>query len=1031
MKPIFGKSIMTVLAMLVLLTGLSIPTQVRAASGTALVTDVTSSTTAGLYATVGGSIQVSVVFDEAVHVTGTPSLCFETGTTDRCVTYASGTGTATLNFTNYVVQAGDTSAHLDYVSTSSLSLNGGTITAVAAPNLSDLTLPALGTSSLFTKFFRIDTTAPTVGIGAPSATVTAGGPVTYTVTYADTNFNSSTLTFGNVTLNKTGTADASTVGVTGTGLTRTVTLSGITGDGTLGISLPAGTATDLATNSAPAAGPSATFAVDNTKPTVSIGTPSAAFTTAGPVTYTVTYADANFNSSTLAFGDVTLNKTGTADATTVGVSGTGLTRTVTLSGITGDGTLSISLAAGTATDLVGNIALAAGPSTTFTVDNTKPTVDTFTVPTPTTNFSVPISAFTASDGTGVTGYLITESATPPLAGAIGWTGTAPTTYSVAANGSYTLYPWAKDAVGNVSAVFGTPCTVFVADTTAPTVSIGTPSEAFTTVGPVTYTVTYADTNFNSSTLATGNITLNKTGTADATTVNVTGTGLTRTVTLSGITGNGTLGIFIAAGTATDLAGNIATAAGPSTTFTVDNTKPIVDTFTVPTPSASLSIPISAFTASDGTGVTGYLITESATPPLAGAVGWSGTAPTTYQVTANGSYTLYPWAKDAAGNVSAVFGTPPTVIVNDTTAPTVISSLRANLDPTAASSVNFTVTFSESVTGVNLVAPFSDFALNTTGVTGASISAVSGSGASYTVTVSTGTGNGTIRLDVVDDDTISDLVSNKLGGTGTGNGDFTGGQSYTVDKSPTTLVNSVLPTSRTVSVGTTATIFNTVINAGASPATGITLSMNPAPAGTFVYQQTDCATNAVLGTPDPSLDLAPGGVLCYVLSFTPSTIFSATSVHIRAQASNAPSTTLLTGINTWLLRSTSVAGPDIIALTTTTDFHQVACSGANAFAVALSNVGAAATGDITAVANTGTATLPLSISISETNPGTGAVIGDNVLQTVGAGENRTVAVFVTFNGCIAFDPAANRIFIEFRDASNNVVGSTSTAVSTGR
>ena len=248
---------------------------------------------------------------------------------------------------------------------------------------------------------------------------------------------------------------------------------------------------------------------------------------------------------------------------------------------------------------------------------------------------------------------------------------------------------------------------------------------------------------------------------------------------------------------------------------------------------------------------------------------------------------------------------------------------------------------------------------------------------------------------------------------------------------TTLVNSVLPTSRSVAAGRTATIFNTVINAGVSPATGLTLSMNPAPAGTFVYQQTDCVTNAIIGGVNPSLDLASGGVLCYVLSFIPSTTFAATSVHIRAQASNAPSTNLLTGINTWLLRSTSVAGPDIIALTTTTDFHQVSCSGANAFAVALSNVGAAATGDITAVANTSSATLPLSISISETDPATGVVIGDNILQTVGAGENRTVAVFVTFNGCIVFDPAVNRIFIEFKDASNNIVGSTSTAVSTGR
>ncbi|MBK8619810.1 MAG: hypothetical protein IPN96_22570 [Anaerolineales bacterium] len=180
-----------------------------------------------------------------------------------------------------------------------------------------------------------------------------------------------------------------------------------------------------------------------------------------------------------------------------------------------------------------------------------------------------------------------------------------------------------------------------------------------------------------------------------------------------------------------------------------------------------------------------------------------------------------------------------------------------------------------------------------------------------------------------------------------------------------------------------------------------------------------------------MNLAPGQVLCYVLSFTPSAVFSAVNVQIQAQASNTPPTNLLVGINTWLLRATDILEPDIIALTTTTDFHQIACSGASAFAVALSNVGAAATGDITAVANSGSAILPLSILIHETDPDTGVIIGDNILQNVDAGENRTVAVFVNYNDCINFDPALNRIFIEFKDATDKVVGSTSTAVSTNR
>jgi hypothetical protein len=111
-------------------------------------------------------------------------------------------------------------------------------------------------------------------------------------------------------------------------------------------------------------------------------------------------------------------------------------------------------------------------------------------------------------------------------------------------------------------------------------------------------------------------------------------------------------------------------------------------------------------------------------------------------------------------------------------PTVLSITRAGSSPTSADSVDFTVTFSEDVTGVNT----DDFALTTTGVSGAAVSEISGSGSIYTVTVNTGSGNGTIRLDVVDDDSILDGSSNPLGGINAGNGNHTGGEKYSVVKS---------------------------------------------------------------------------------------------------------------------------------------------------------------------------------------------------------------------------------------------------------
>lgn len=119
--------------------------------------------------------------------------------------------------------------------------------------------------------------------------------------------------------------------------------------------------------------------------------------------------------------------------------------------------------------------------------------------------------------------------------------------------------------------------------------------------------------------------------------------------------------------------------------------------------------------------------------------------------------------------------------------TIVNSItRANLSPTKAASVDFIVTFSENVTGVDL----GDFSLTTAGVSGATLSGVSGSGSSYNVTVNTGSGDGTIRLNLLDDDTILDAFSNPLGGVGVGNGNFNSGETYTMDRTPPTVLSII-------------------------------------------------------------------------------------------------------------------------------------------------------------------------------------------------------------------------------------------------
>ena len=108
---------------------------------------------------------------------------------------------------------------------------------------------------------------------------------------------------------------------------------------------------------------------------------------------------------------------------------------------------------------------------TVTVSSAPPPADT--VPPATVAFTargtaspVQVLTFTGSDSVGVTGYLVTESATPPSAGAASWQSAAPTSYSTASSGTVVLHPWVKDAAGNVSAPFGSPVTLSL---TAPVV----------------------------------------------------------------------------------------------------------------------------------------------------------------------------------------------------------------------------------------------------------------------------------------------------------------------------------------------------------------------------------------------------------------------------------------------------------------------------------------------------------------------------------------------------------------------------------
>lgn len=125
-------------------------------------------------------------------------------------------------------------------------------------------------------------------------------------------------------------------------------------------------------------------------------------------------------------------------------------------------------------------------------------------------------------------------------------------------------------------------------------------------------------------------------------------------------------------------------------------------------------------------------------------------------------------------------------------PTVAEVSATNPFITNASTVNYQVTFSEAVTGVDV----SDFLLSTN-INGAAIQNISGSGNTYIVSINTGNGDGTLRLDLTDNDSITNSTGNPLGGTGLGNGNFTSGTTYSIDKSAPSIISitraSVNPT----------------------------------------------------------------------------------------------------------------------------------------------------------------------------------------------------------------------------------------------
>ena len=211
---------------------------------------VSSSTGGDRYYLVGDVVEVTLVFSEAVNVTGTPRLRIGLDSTTggrRWASYQSGSGTQRLVFA-YTVAEGDISPQGVAVLEDTLELNGGTILSVSARTEEHATLGHAGLGHDVTHRVVTSTSGPPALL---SASVTGA---VLTLTFSETLGAAASLSNDAFTVSKTARGGAEQqVGLSGqpaiSGSTVTLTLTSAVLDSDSGVNVSyAKPATDTANN---------------------------------------------------------------------------------------------------------------------------------------------------------------------------------------------------------------------------------------------------------------------------------------------------------------------------------------------------------------------------------------------------------------------------------------------------------------------------------------------------------------------------------------------------------------------------------------------------------------------------------------------------------------------------------------------------------------------------------------------------------------------------------------------------------------
>ncbi|MFN3761228.1 MAG: Ig-like domain-containing protein, partial [Algoriphagus aquaeductus] len=544
-----------------------------------VITSVTSSSANGLYK-IGDQIFIVINFSQPLVVNtsgGTPSLTLETGLTDAFASYLSGSGSTALVFT-YTVQEGNVTSDLDYTSTSSLLLNGGTIRNVTDQD-AILTLPNPGAAGSLgaNKTLVVDGVRPSATLSVNDTQLILGETTTVTVTFSEavTGLTVADFTVANGTLSGLSTADG--------GITWTATLSPDNGveDPTNVITLDNTGYQDVAGNAGTGTTDSNNYAVDTQRPSVITFTVSENQLAIGQTaTVSITFSEAvtGLTAADFTVANGTLSGLSTADG--------GITWTATLTPVNGveDPINIIQLDNTGYADLAGNSGSGISASDNYAVDTQRPVVVSFMVSDTqlatgetslvTLTFSEAVTGLTVADFTVANGTL---SGLTTSDGGITWTVTLTpdngvedaTNVITLDNTGYT------DLAGN-SGTGTTDSNNYTVDTQVPTAILSVNDTQLILGETTTVTVTFSEavTGLTVADFTVANGTLSGLSTADG--------GITWTATLTPDNGveDPTNVITLDNTGYQDAAGNAGTGTTDSNNYAVDTQRPSVITFTV-------------------------------------------------------------------------------------------------------------------------------------------------------------------------------------------------------------------------------------------------------------------------------------------------------------------------------------------------------------------------------------------------------------------------------------------------------------------